>query len=59
MLDDGEGLGSEDPAQDSATGLGSALSEAVAVAHRSQGRTGRIGLKSAPGQGTEFTMALP
>lgn len=59
VLDDGEGLGSEDPAQDSATGLGSALSEAVAVAHRSQGRTGRIGLKSAPGQGTEFTMALP
>lgn len=59
VLDDGEGLGSEDPAQDSATGLGSALSEAVAVAHRSQGRTGRIGLKSAPDQGTEFTMALP
>lgn len=59
VLDDGEGLGSEDPEKDSATGLGTALSEAVANAHRSQGRTGRIGLKSAPDQGTEFTMALP
>jgi signal transduction histidine kinase len=59
VLDDGEGLGSEDPAQGSATGLGTALSEAVAVAHSSQGRTGCIGLKSSPGQGTEFTMALP
>lgn len=59
VLDDGEGLGSEDPAQDNATGLGTALSEAVATAHRSQGRSGHIGLKPAEGGGTEFTMALP
>ena len=59
VLDDGEGLGSEDPAADNATGMGTALSEAVATAHRSQDRTGHIGLKSAPGLGTEFTMALP
>lgn len=59
VMDDGDGLGSEDPAADSATGLGTALSEAVATAHRSQGRVGHIGLKSTAGQGTEFTMALP
>lgn len=59
VLDDGDGLGSEDPGQDSATGLGTALSEAVATAHRSQGRAGHIGLKPAEGGGTEFTMALP
>lgn len=59
VMDDGDGLGSEDPAADSATGLGTALSEAVATAHRSQGRAGYIGLKSTAGQGTEFTMALP
>lgn len=59
VLDDGEGLGSEDPAQDSATGLGTALSEAVASAHRSQGRCGHVGLTSLEGKGTEFTMALP
>lgn len=59
VLDDGDGLGSEDPGQDSATGLGTALSEAVATAHRSQGRSGHIGLKPAEGGGTEFTMALP
>lgn len=59
VMDDGDGLGSEDPAADSATGLGTALSEAVATAHRGQGRVGHIGLKSTAGQGTEFTMALP
>lgn len=59
VMDDGDGLGTEDPAADSATGLGTALSEAVATAHRSQGRAGHIGLKSIAGQGTEFTMALP
>ncbi len=59
VLDDGAGLGSEDPAADNATGMGTALSEAVATAHRSQDRTGRIDLKPAPGLGTEFTMALP
>lgn len=59
VMDDGDGLGTEDPAADSATGLGTALSEAVATAHRSQGRAGHIDLKSIAGQGTEFTMALP
>lgn len=59
VLDDGEGLGADDPEHDSATGLGTALSEAVAEAHRSQGRVGRVGLRSSQDQGTEFTMALP
>lgn len=59
VQDDGAGLGSEDPGQDNATGLGTALSEAVASAHRNQGRLGRIALKSFEGLGTEFTMALP
>lgn len=59
VLDDGKGLGSEDPERDNATGLGTALSEAVATAHRSGDRTGHIDLRSTEGQGTEFTMALP
>ena len=59
VIDDGEGLGSLDPAQDNATGLGTALSEAVATAHKSHGRTGHISLKPHAAQGTEFTMALP
>lgn len=57
--DDGTGIGSTDPAQASATGLGTALSEAVASAHRNQARAGRIQLQSHAGQGTRFTMALP
>lgn len=59
VLDDGKGLGSEDPERDNATGLGTALSEAVATAHRSGDRTGHIDLRWTEGQGTEFTMALP
>lgn len=59
VLDDGAGLGSDDPAADQATGLGTALSEAVATAHRSGERSGHIDLRSTEGQGTEFSMALP
>lgn len=59
VVDDGGGLGSTDPSRDHATGLGTALSEAVASAHRSNERAGHISLQSSPGQGTEFIMALP
>lgn len=57
--DDGPGLGSEDPGQAHATGLGTALAEAVASAHVHRGRTGRVHLGRHPGHGTTFTMALP
>ena len=59
VIDDGPGLGSIDPEHDSATGMGTALSEAVATAHRSNDRVGHISLTSREGLGTEFTMALP
>lgn len=57
--DDGPGLSTEDPGQDHATGLGTALAEAVAAAHTHRGRSGHIHLGHSPGQGTTFTMVLP
>lgn len=57
--DDGPGLDADDPGHANATGLGTALAEAVAAAHSHSGRHGRIQLSSSPGQGTTFTMALP
>lgn len=59
VQDDGDGIGAIDPASSSATGLGTALSEAVATAHRNQAKAGSISLQSHAGQGTRFTMALP
>lgn len=57
--DDGPGLDADDPGQTNATGLGTALAEAVAAAHTSRGRSGHIHLGHSPGQGTTFTMVLP
>jgi len=57
--DDGHGLDADDPGHANATGLGTALAEAVAAAHSHSGRHGRIQLSSSPGQGTTFTMSLP
>ncbi|MBH1985733.1 MAG: HAMP domain-containing histidine kinase [Burkholderiales bacterium] len=60
VRDDGCGLGADDPSQANATGLGTALSEAVAQAHSNADRTGHVHLAPAPcGVGTQFTMALP
>ncbi len=57
--DDGDGLGSTDPGRQHATGLGTALAEAVAHAHHNAGRIGHTELTSQPGGGTRFTMRLP
>lgn len=57
--DDGAGLGSTDPGRHHATGLGTALAEAVAHAHHHGQRVGHTSLTSTPGQGTVFTLALP
>lgn len=60
VRDDGTGLGSAEPSHANATGLGTALSEAVAQVHSHADRTGHISLAASPsGVGAEFTMALP
>jgi signal transduction histidine kinase len=59
VCDDGEGLGSTDPGRQHATGLGTALAQAVAHAHRLKDRVGHTTLTSAPGRGTCFALYLP
>lgn len=56
--DDGPGLGAADPSSAS-TGLGTALCEAVAQAHRSGDRQGRIELRNRPEGGARFELWLP
>ncbi len=57
--DDGAGLGAEDPGQENATGLGHALAEAVALAHRHADRRGCAMLGTGPAGGVRFTLQLP
>lgn len=57
--DDGPGLGADDPGQAHATGLGHALAEAVAQAHRHADRRGRALLSAGPAGGVRFTLELP
>ena len=57
--DDGPGLGATDPSA-SSTGLGTDLCQAVAQAHRSGDRVGRIELKNRSDQhGARFELWLP
>lgn len=56
--DDGPGLGAIDPS-DQSTGLGTALCEAVAKAHRCDGREGRVTLINRPEGGASFELWLP
>lgn len=56
--DDGAGLGAADPSAAS-TGLGSDLCRAVAQAHRSGARQGRIDLQNRPEGGARFELWLP
>lgn len=58
IQDDGPGL-SEDSACAHATGLGTSLCEAVAVAHTLGPRQGRVSLCSLPEHGALFEMHLP
>ncbi len=58
IRDDGPGL-SQDSACAHATGLGTSLCEAVAMAHTLGGRHGRVGLYSPPDGGALFEMHLP
>lgn len=58
IRDDGPGL-SQDSACAHATGLGTSLCEAVAMAHTLGGRQGRVGLQSRPEGGALFEMHLP
>lgn len=56
--DDGPGLGAIDPSS-SSTGLGTDLCKAVAEAHRSGERRGRIDLLNRPEGGARFELWLP
>ncbi len=56
--DDGPGLGAADPSSAS-TGLGTDLCKAVAQAHRSGERLGRIDLRNRPEGGARFELWLP
>lgn len=56
--DDGPGLGSVDPSHQS-TGLGTALCEAVAKAHRCGERAGHVALLNRPEGGARFELWLP
>lgn len=57
VSDDGPGLGAVDPSEDS-TGLGTALCEAVAAAHSSAARQGRVVLANGPVRGACFELWL-
>lgn len=59
--DDGPGLGAPDASDQSAasTGLGTQLCQAVAQAHRSGERQGRIELFNSPAGGARFQLWLP
>lgn len=59
IRDDGPGLGCEDPGSEHATGLGTALAQAVAQAHQLGERVGKVNLTSSPTGGTEFELWLP
>lgn len=56
--DDGPGLGAIDPS-DQSTGLGTALCEAVAKAHRCADRAGRVALVNRAEGGASFELWLP
>jgi signal transduction histidine kinase len=59
--DDGPGPqgGAVDPDAGHATGLGTALVQAVATAHRHEGRQGWSRLEALPEGGSRFTLGLP
>ncbi len=59
VADDGAGLGAHDPGQANATGLGTALGDAVAKAHELNARQGHIQLHSPTDGGTVFELRLP
>ena len=57
--DDGPGLGHAHTAQPRSTGLGTALCQAVALAHRSGDETGEVRLSDRPDGGARFELILP
>lgn len=59
--DDGPGLGTVDPSDEGkrSTGLGTQLCQAVAHAHRSGDRLGRVELFNSPTSGARFQLWLP
>lgn len=57
--DDGAGLGAKDPSSRSSTGLGLELCAAVARAHKSGDRQGRVVLAARPQGGSKFEIWLP
>lgn len=59
IRDDGAGLSAADPGAAHATGLGTALTRAVAEAHRSGERRGEIDLRADEAGGALFTLRLP
>lgn len=60
ITDDGPGFDATDPDAAHATGLGTALSRAVAEAHRTGDRQGSIALtRDEAGGGTQFSLTLP
>lgn len=59
IRDDGAGLSAADPGATHATGLGTALSRAVAEAHRSGERQGQVSLTPDAAGGAAFTLRLP
>ncbi len=58
VADDGPGLGADDPGAAAATGLGTELCRAVAEAHGTAERPGRVRLFDAPGGGARFELWL-
>jgi len=57
--DDGPGLGPQDATTARSTGLGTALCEAVARAHRSGAEAGQVRLSNRPDGGARFELFLP